>query len=431
MPKVIFFIFFALGCIQNVSSQKISTRKLEKIISNITAFDGAQVGVQLVALSSGKVLATSQSNRYFTPASNTKLLTTLAAAQTFDTLPVLRYQKDSLGVLHIAPTGYPLLWHPRYPDSELDAFLAQADSLVYHPVDESHLNRLGPGWSWDDADYYFSAIPSAFPVHGNVLQITKNQQNQALAIHPRLGIVSEIMNAPISVQREFHRNHFTVVSSKVLPNDTLYIPFIPSEKNTIQLLENSFKKNIATDNSTLEVSTVLRTNAAATLYQAVLQQSDNLISENLLLMIAQQRLGRFSTKEVIQQMTQDWASAPDAWVWVDGSGLSRYNLVTPRNLIWILQQLHAVWGPGKIRTYFPQAGVSGTLKRAYASPRLPAIYAKTGTLRNNHNLSGYIIASDQQWYAFSIMVNQHTTTTTAVKKGIRQLLEVLTKRIKL
>ena len=429
MPKVIFFIFFALGYIQNVSSQKIRPRKLEKIISRITAFNGAQVGVQVVSLSSGKVLATSQSDRYFTPASNTKLLTTLAAAQTFDSLPVLYFQKDSLNVFHIQPTGYPLLHHPRYPDPELNAFLAQADSLVYHTVDESHLNRLGPGWSWDDADYYFSAIPSTFPVYGNVLQITKNQQNQTLTIHPRLGIVSETLNASKLVRRDVHRNHFTVVPSKVTPNDTLYIPFIPSENNTIQLLENDFQKNIATDSSTLEAPQVLRTKAAATLFQAVLQHSDNLISENLLIMVAQKRLGRFSTKEIIQQITEDWAAAPDAWVWVDGSGLSRYNLVTPRNLIWVLQQLYRVWGPEKIRAYFPQAGVSGTLKRAYANPKHPVIYAKTGTLRNNHNLSGYILGRDQQWYAFSIMVNQHTTTTIAVKKEIQQLLEVITKRM--
>ena len=429
MPKVIFLIFFILGCIQNVSAQKTRTRKLEKIISYITAFDGAQVGVQVVALSSGKVLATSQGDRYFTPASNTKLLATLAAAQSFDSLPVLYFQKDSLDTFHIQPTGYPLLRHPRYPDPEFDAFLAQADSLVYHQVEESRLNRLGPGWSWDDADYYFSALPSAFPIYGNVLQITKNKETQTLTIHPSLGTLTETLGAPKRIQRELHRNHFSVVPSKVTPIDTLYIPFIPSEKTTLELLEKTFQKNIATDSSTLEAPQVLRTNSTATLFQAVLQHSDNLISENLLLMVAQHRLGRFSTKEIIKQISQDWAAAPDAWVWVDGSGLSRYNLVTPRNLIWVLQQLHAVWGSEKIRAYFPQAGVSGTLQRAYANPKLPVIYAKTGTLRNNHNLSGYIIDRNQQWYAFSIMVNQHTATTIAVKKGIQQLLEVLTKRM--
>jgi D-alanyl-D-alanine carboxypeptidase/D-alanyl-D-alanine-endopeptidase (penicillin-binding protein 4) len=159
-----------------------------------------------------------------------------------------------------------------------------------------------------------------------------------------------------------------------------------------------------------------------------LQDSDNLIAENLLLMVAKERLGLFSTKAIIEVLRKDWAAAPDEWVWVDGSGLSRYNLVTTRNLIWLLQLLFQEMGPQKIQQYFPRAGVSGTLKRSYGSNQLPVVYAKTGTLRNNHNLSGYVLDSQGQWYAFSILVNQHIRSTTAVGEGIQTLLEFLTRR---
>ncbi|MGC6423345.1 MAG: D-alanyl-D-alanine carboxypeptidase, partial [Flavobacteriaceae bacterium] len=114
----------------------------------------------------------------------------------------------------------------------------------------------------------------------------------------------------------------------------------------------------------------------------------------------------------------------------DGSGLSRYNLITPRNLIWVLQQLYQELDPLTIQTYFPQAGVSGTIKRSYGSPKLPLVFAKTGTLRNNHNLSGFLVDSENNWYAFSIMVNQHTAANSEVRKGIRELLEMLTRRFK-
>ena len=165
------------------------------------------------------------------------------------------------------------------------------------------------------------------------------------------------------------------------------------------------------------------------LYRSVLQESDNLISENLLLMVAKKRLGIFSSEAIITKLYKEWDSAPDDWIWVDGSGLSRYNLVTPRNLIWTLQKLYKLWGTEKIIDYFPEAGVSGTFLNDYGSKKRHRIFAKTGTLRNNHNLSGFIFKLQKtEWYAFSIMVNHHRTETNQVRSGISKLLDILTRR---
>lgn len=163
---------------------------------------------------------------------------------------------------------------------------------------------------------------------------------------------------------------------------------------------------MGTSVKTLSGTVNLYTGQDSILYRAVLQNSDNLISENLLLMVAQERLGQFSAKAIISGLSKGWITAPDKWVWVDGSGLSRYNLITPRNLIWVLNHIYKEWGPTDIQFHFPEAGVSGTLKGFYSSKRLPRVFAKTGTLRNNHNLSGYILDQNNEWYVFSIMVIQ-------------------------
>ena len=411
-------------------AQKVSRSKLQKTIAQIEAFQHAQVGLQLMRLTDGKLLAAWQADRYFTPASNTKLLTVLAAVQTFDSLPALRYTVDSLGITHFQATGYPLLAHPFYPDMHLIDFLQTQDSLVYHTSNETALNQLGPGWSWDDGNYYFSAIPSAFPIYGNVIQTTKSPTSPKLIHHPDLGVFTESTSIMRGVERKLDNNYFSVNPIKIIASDTLYTPFVPSELFTLSQIEAFINKKIPHTNSPLDKGRLFCTGNDAKLYQAVLQNSDNLIAENLLLMVGKQKHGNFSSAETIAQLKKEWQAAPDSWVWVDGSGLSRYNLVTPRNLIWVLRQLFHKLDPLLIQTYFPQAGVSGTIKGSYSSPKLPKVFAKTGTLRNNHNLSGFLVDSENNWYAFSIMVNQHTASTSEVRTGIRELLEVLARRFK-
>ena len=430
MIKFPFLTLILVVIWHKLPAQKTSRSKLQKTIAQIEAFQQAQIGVQLMRLTDGKLLAAWQAERYFTPASNTKLLTTLAAVQTFDSLPVLHYTIDSLGITHFQATGYPLLAHPFYPDMSIIDFLQKQDSLVYHTSNENALNQLGPGWSWDDGNNYFSAIPSVFPIYGNVIQTTKSTTNPKLIHRPDLGVFTENTSITRGVERMFDNNNFSVNPSKIAALDTLYTPFVPSELLTLSQIETLLNKKISHINSPLDKGKLLNMSNDTNLYQAVLQNSDNLIAENLLLMVGKQKQGNFSTAQIIAQLKKEWQAAPDPWVWVDGSGLSRYNLVTPRNLIWVLQQLYQELKPQIIQTYFPQAGVSGTIKRTYGSSKLPLVFAKTGTLRNNHNLSGFLVDSKSNWYAFSIMVNQHTTATSEVRQGIRELLEVLTRRFK-
>ena len=126
IPTLIFLSF------QLSFAQKTSLRKLKKGIQQIEAFDQALVGLQLIKLSTGQILAEHHQADFFTPASNVKLMTVLASAQTFDSLPALYYQQDRSGVIHFESAGYPLFEHPLYPDDELKNWLQSADSLVYH-----------------------------------------------------------------------------------------------------------------------------------------------------------------------------------------------------------------------------------------------------------------------------------------------------------
>ena len=72
--------------------------------------------------------------------------------------------------MHFKATGYPLLYHPFYPDTELASFFDQKYLWRYHPS-KSTLNSHGKGWPWDDYTYYYASEISPFPIYGNTIQV--------------------------------------------------------------------------------------------------------------------------------------------------------------------------------------------------------------------------------------------------------------------
>ena len=144
-------------------------------------------------------------------------------------------------------------------------------------------------------------------------------------------------------------------------------------------------------------------------------------------MISQKRFGEMNIERTIDTLKLQWRNwLPDQLEWVDGSGVSRYNMITPRAVVAVLKKIYKKVGFQNIKNYFPKGALSGTLKEY----DLKNIYAKTGTLRHNHNLSGYLVSSEENIYVFSVMVNHHTSSKSEVRNAISQLLNKFQKRLK-
>jgi D-alanyl-D-alanine carboxypeptidase/D-alanyl-D-alanine-endopeptidase (penicillin-binding protein 4) len=146
----------------------------------------------------------------------------------------------------------------------------------------------------------------------------------------------------------------------------------------------------------------------------LMKNSQNLYAETLLKTIG--RAGGAPTfadgRRITAETLIPWGVAPSGLVQVDGSGLSRYNYLTPQTLVTLL--LHIV-GDDRLRLPFeaslPIAGRDGTLAgRMKGTAAEGNARAKSGTLANVRSLAGYVTSADGQPLVFAIVANNFGTT---------------------
>jgi D-alanyl-D-alanine carboxypeptidase/D-alanyl-D-alanine-endopeptidase (penicillin-binding protein 4) len=109
--------------------------------------------------------------------------------------------------------------------------------------------------------------------------------------------------------------------------------------------------------------------------------------------------------------------------WVDGSGLSRYNLFSPESMVYVLSAMYSEFPKERLLNLFAEGGESGTLTDWYPGIPNPYIYAKTGSLGNNHNISGYLITKSGKTLIFSFMNNHFTIPASQIKKQMQLVFE--------
>jgi D-alanyl-D-alanine carboxypeptidase/D-alanyl-D-alanine-endopeptidase (penicillin-binding protein 4) len=423
MRHSITLLLFLFGF--QLSAQNFSERKISRMLNKIEVFNKAHVAISIAALKNSKPIAKYQADHYMTPASNIKLLTFLAAIENFDSLPAL-YYRDQDSITHFKSTGYPLLLHPLYPDLELISFLKQKKFLVYHKP-KSKIKTQGTGWSWDDYSYYYAAETSPFPIHGNTVQ-GFGDPNTPKFIPDSFETLSTQDTLAKNLKRERFKNRFHYNQKKWNSLDTLYRPFITSDNVFVRLLKENLNLPVHLLNESKNFQwRLLYTHQEELLYRALLQDSDNGVAEALLAMISQKQFDEMNIERTIDTLKVQWKDwLPDQLEWVDGSGVSRYNMVTPRTVVAALKKIYSKVGLNTIKNYFPQSGRSGTIKKY----NLKNVYAKTGTLRHNHNLSGFWISPSGEIYVFSVMLNHFNTSTDKAREGISLLLKKFQKRLK-
>ncbi len=162
------------------------------------------------------------------------------------------------------------------------------------------------------------------------------------------------------------------------------------------------------------------------IYKDMLFESDNFLAEQLLMVVSSTLSDSLSTKTAIDYiLDNDLSDLEHSPRWVDGSGLSRYNLFTPKSFVQILQKLYDEIPEERLFAIFPIWDASGTIDTWRDTSIEPFVFAKSGSLGNNYNLSGYLKTKSGKWFIFSFMNNHFKVPTSEIQNTIYTTLKTL------
>ncbi len=384
---------------------------------------------------SKKVLVEHQADRYFVPASNTKILTLFASLKILgDSIPGLYYYQhgDSLIIQGSADPSF--LYKYVHQNDRIFNFLKQAPGKIYYSHNNFNATYFGPGWAWNDYNYSYSPERSAFPVYGNTFDISKPAFQTTLSIEQPFfkkyfWLGDSLARAPYFM-REIASNRIDYFPGIQTRDMNWEVPFKTSPELIADLLADTLKREVQLlkRGDSLSNKRVMYSIPSDSLYKVMMQESDNFIAEQLLLVSAGVLSDTLDPEITMRYIQENYFKhLPDKPIWVDGSGLSRYNLVTPRNIIKICELLYEQIPSERLFHLLATGGVSGTLKNNYKADE-PYIFGKTGTLRNNHNLSGFIRTKSNKILIFSFMNNGFTKPTSEVRTEMERILRYIYER---
>jgi len=160
-------------------------------------------------------------------------------------------------------------------------------------------------------------------------------------------------------------------------------------------------------------------------YKVMMQESDNFLAEQLLLMCSATISDSLSILPALRLMQQSYLSdLPDKLAWADGSGLSRYNLFTPRSIVAVWKKIYQKVPRERLLPMLATGGVNGTVANWYKAEQ-PYFFGKTGTLANNHCLSGYLITRSGKTLIFSFMNSHYLASTSDIRRNMQSILEYI------
>jgi len=434
------FSLLSIACCLFITScsiqQKIS--KSAKQVINDSSLLTAHFGISIYEPASGKYWYKYQDDKYFVPASNTKIPTCYAA---------MKYLGDSLVGLRVTEydnyvflfgNGDPTFLHPdfdRHPVNNFIKILSSSNKAVFFGSgDLWKETALGSGWAWNDYSEDYMAERSQFPIYGNVVSFSGKAGD--IKVTPNyFSSHIEQYSTPKSLLSRVERSQFSNEFKTFSYGNsvrTIQVPFITSDTLNFKLLIDTLKINkwvspgsappVMSDAEKIVRKYVLHSQPTDSLLKPMMYRSDNFFAEQSLLMVSNERLGVMNDAKIIDTLLKtDFKDLPQKPRWVDGSGLSRYNLFTPQDFVAILNKMKNEFGMERIKAILPTGG-TGTISNYYKADS-NFIFGKTGTLSGVVAFSGFLYTKKGKLLIFSTLVNNHQASSTAVRRAVEKFLE--------
>lgn len=436
---VLYFTFYFSSC----SIQKqVAKSANENVLSN-KALTAAHVGISIFEPGANKYLYNYQGDKYFVPASNTKIPTCYAAMKYLGDSLVAGKISDSAGVIYFIPTGDPTFLHPDFSNQPgLKIFQSYSKIIICNDYHTDNFEKYGPGWSWNDYQAAYMPERNRFPIYGNVFTIYR-EGNRLKSIpgkiiglpffnEPMIQIMSATLGqkegelkAEISRNRILNRFNINRSSEEFKKQQIPFITDDPNEEIQLKLLRDTLGNNIKIDELyywDFGMPIKIYSQPTDSLLKPMMHRSDNFFAEQSLLMVSNEMLGYMNDEKIIDTILKtDFKDLPQKPRWADGSGLSRYNLFTPQSLIAILNKMKNEFGIERIKEVFPTGG-EGTISNYYKADS-GYIYGKTGTLSGVVAFSGYLYTKKGKLLIFSTLVNNHQASATEVRRAIEKFLQ--------
>lgn len=453
-----------------------STDSLKQLIEQIAArfddpeFAHAHWGVLIQSMDTGRVWYERNANRLFIPASNQKIPTTAAALMelgpdfTFETLlcHTGEIKGDTLeGDLVVFGDGDPTLYEKFFKDSR-EVFRGWAGQLKQQGIkrivgdivgnddafDDEH---IGYGWSYDGLpDWPFAEVgalqlnenyidftitppadaggevqikgnlPSAYYTVDNRIEVTPRGRNRVSNWRDPFSNTIIFRGSVVAGSRPFELSptitnptlFYVTVLKEVLEEEGIAVEGMPRDCDDIP--DYSYKP------ADLACLITHHSPPAKDILTMLMKRSQNLFAETMVKTLGRKRtgLGTFAAgREVVEEKLAAFGIEPGSYAFQDGSGLSRYNFISPRQLVTILREMRNsphwdIW-----YGTFPIAGVDGTLRNRMKNTAAEGkVRGKTGTVSNVRSLSGYVTTADGENLAYSMIVNAHVRGSRATEE---------------
>lgn len=424
---------------------------VDKLLQN-PALAHSITGILVASLKDGRTLYEQNADLMLIPASNQKLLTSTAALHRlgadfrFVTRLWVTGQIDEQGVLH----GDLILQGGGDPTLLLKDIEAMAEAVEkagirrvegYLLYDESLFDgiRRGWDWAWDDEPYYYSPCLSAICVERNAVTVFVSPGEQ-VGDPPRIRLFpptdyllvrNEATTSPagtpstITITREHARN-IAIVRGQIpldaRPDSVRQALSVeePPRYAMWLLREALGKRGITTRYHTSlpdrvpEGARLLYTRTSPPLSEILPllnKPSDNLIVECLMRTlgaVAYREGSAAAGERAMLEFLKEAGLDLSALNIVDGSGLSRRNQVSARNLVTLLRYMASHPQAKVFIDSLPVAGVDGTLRnRMVNTPAQGKVRAKTGSLGRVSTLSGYLTTQAGEELVFAILMNNY------------------------
>ncbi|MCW8849071.1 MAG: D-alanyl-D-alanine carboxypeptidase/D-alanyl-D-alanine-endopeptidase [Melioribacteraceae bacterium] len=478
---IISLIFVGCSTIP-VGYERINSDELNKKIDSIfndSLFSHAHWGVLIESLSSGKVLYERNSERMFMPASNEKIPTAAAAltklGPDFRFKTIIGYSGNIIdstlyGNLIIIGDGDPTL-SDRIYDKPTTVFEQWTDSLLSLGIksisgniigDDNKFDdeNIGYGWPLDGLGYWYSAEVGPLQLNENYVDleiVPPVNISDTLKIIPDVisnyyKLINEIEivdtgSNNLKITRTYGKNDiilkgnvvrnsgsfersptitnptkfYVTVLKEVLENKGITVLGSPIDCDEIPNYVDSIK---VTDSLIVHQSLPLHE-----ILKVLMKKSQNLYAETVVraLGLDESGIGSFDEgKKVVESVLEEFGIEPGSHSYMDGSGLSRYNYISPKQIVNILKGMSKsiywdIW-----YDTLPIAGVDGTLRWRMKNTKAENnVRAKTGTISNVRGLSGYLKTAEDEDIAFSFLVNGHLKTSRETELITDQVLELI------